>query len=153
MGKGQPIDEACTRLANALSKVYRDKNMAFEFKISKHCLFHGDSSDILELLGNLLDNACKYGGGKVKITGKVTDNKVTGNTLTIVIEDNGQGVTENHRRTIIKRGARADTAESGQGIGLAVVVDIISSYNGSLHIEDSELGGAAFVIELPIAQA
>ncbi len=146
--KGQPVAEACERLASALGKVYREKNVNFDFNIGKQCLFHGDASDLLELLGNLLDNACKYGGGKVKVSGQVNKKM-----LVITIEDNGPGVTDKHRGTILKRGARADTVESGQGIGLAVVVDIVSSYNGSLDINDSALGGAAFVIELPVAQA
>jgi two-component system sensor histidine kinase PhoQ len=68
----------------------------------------------------------------------------------LLIEDDGPGIPENTRQNILNRGARADTATSGQGIGLAVSIDIVSSYNGSITVESSRLGGAAFRIKLPV---
>ncbi len=144
-GKGHSVLECCQRLVSALSKVYRDKNPSFDLEINANQLFFGEQADLLELLGNLLDNACKYGRGKVRIKAS-TRHKI----LSILVEDNGLGVKASDRRTILERGARADTAETGQGIGLAVAVDIVSSYNGSLSVADSSLGGAAFNVELPI---
>ncbi|MEJ2419587.1 MAG: ATP-binding protein, partial [Exilibacterium sp.] len=72
-------------------------------------------------------------------------------TLAINIEDDGPGVAAAKQKTILERGARADTAQPGQGIGLAVVVDIVSSYGGSIDISRSELGGANFRITLPVS--
>lgn len=144
-GKAVHLAPIATRLAATLNKVYRDKSVSSEIRIAADCSFAGDERDLLELLGNLIDNAFKYCRGRVLIsaTGE-------GDELRIRIEDDGGGIPTEQRQTILKRGARADTATSGQGIGLAVAVDIISSYRGSITVNaGGELGGAAFDIVLP----
>lgn len=137
----RPIIE---RLTNAMSKVYRDKELTFKIDIPNQMAFHGDESDFMELLGNLVDNACKYGHKKVHISAR----KV-GKNLYITVADDGEGVAEDVKNSILTRGARADTAMPGQGIGLAVAVDILSSYGGSLDIHQADLGGAGFTIQIP----
>ena len=98
----------------------------------------------MEVLGNLIENACKYGKSQVCVCAKID-----GDDLLISIEDDGPGVPDTIKSTILTRGARADTATSGQGIGLSVAVDIVGSYGGSLQISRSSLGGASFNISLP----
>ena len=97
----------------------------------------------MELCGNLLDNAFKYGNGKVKV--KAEKN---GKTLVLQFDDDGKGIAETDRNFVLQRGARADTVKSGQGIGLAVVVDIVSAYGGEIRIERSEWGGASIRVRL-----
>lgn len=132
------------RLTTALNKVYHDKTIHCEVAIARDLNLRGDEPDFMELIGNVVDNAYKYGRKQVRISAERVHND-----LQILIEDDGSGVAPEARRTILNRGARADTASSGQGIGLAVAVDILSSYGGSIDVFNSSLGGAGFKIVLP----
>ena len=136
------------RLGNALAKVYADKNITFNNNVLKNIDYVGDENDLMELLGNLIDNAFKYGESAVYISADITGSK--NKELNIIIEDDGPGIAENMRKEILSRGARADTAMPGQGIGLAVSVDIASSYNGSIEVKESRYQGAAFYLRLPM---
>ncbi len=141
------LKQIIDRLLTALGKVYRDKNLTITTDIAEPCLMAGDESDLMELLGNLLDNACKYTHQQVHVAAYEQAQE-----MVITISDDGPGVPEHKRATILQRGARADTVQSGQGIGLAVVVDILSSYRGSLTVDESHFGGAQFTLELPLPQ-
>lgn len=132
------------RLARAMQKVYQSKNIQLRLDLGEHLVFHGDEADLMELLGNLIDNACKYGRHSVAISAQQY-----GGDLAISVEDDGPGVEADVQQTILTRGARADTATPGQGIGLAIAVDILSSYGGSIDIFRSKLGGAGFTIRIP----
>ncbi len=134
------------KLTSALNKVYMDKQVRIDIQLEQNPKFYGEESDLTELLGNLLDNAYKYCFSKVQLSAR-EENR----TLMIKIEDDGSGIPKQDRHWILERGARADTRQSGQGIGLAVALDIISSYGGELKIEQSELGGA--LIEVIMARA
>jgi two-component system sensor histidine kinase PhoQ len=132
------------QIKNALDKVYRDKAVMCEVRIKQASYFQGDQGDLMELLGNLIDNAYKYGAGEVKIS--VLDEE---EQLQLIVEDNGVGLDEVECIEIVQRGARLDTQEQGQGIGMAVVVDIVKSYQAQLKIEQSELLGAKFIVIFP----
>ncbi len=132
------------RLVSAMQKVYHHKQLDIQLEIPAKLPFLGDEADLMELTGNLIENACKYGDSRVHIKGYSQKSE-----LHIVIDDDGPGVPDTIKSTILMRGARADTATSGQGIGLSVAVDILSSYGGSLDIARSDLGGARFHIVLP----
>jgi len=141
------IQQVVNRIANALLKVYSDKNIQFENTSPNTLRFVGEESDAMELFGNLIENAFKYGNKKVKVSAVSSQGQVN-----VSIEDDGPGVPAHLKSEILQRGARADTSIQGQGIGLAVAVDIISSYSGGLVVEDSELGGACFLVSLPAAE-
>lgn len=133
-----------TRLGRALEKVYRDKTITYSNDIDPAHTSLMEEQDAMELLGNILENAFKYGHTQVRAS-----SKLSGHNVEVYIEDDGPGVDKDKRNAILTRGARADTATSGQGIGLAISIDILSSYGGSLTIEDSSLGGARFKLVLP----
>jgi two-component system sensor histidine kinase PhoQ len=142
-----PVAAVVKRMLGALDKVYRDKGVDAVADLPSALAFAGDERDLMELLGNLLENAYKYGCQQVYIRGCVREK-----TLLIEIGDDGPGVSPEARKTILERGARLDTSVQGQGIGLSVAVDIVSSYNGGLEVGTSELGGALFSVSLPAAQ-
>ncbi len=142
--KVKDIEQIAERLARALGKVYREKDMSFEASVNPECSFNGDARDLMEVIGNLLENAFKYGQKRVALSGQVE-----GETLIIRIGDDGPGIEESLQNDILKRGARADTAQTGQGIGLAMAAEIISGYGGSLEISKAALGGAEFIVSLP----
>ncbi len=138
------IEPLCQRIVKALEKVYREKNMHCVLDIPHELSYPAQEGDIMEILGNMIENAFKYGKSKVKISAKPDNDQ-----LTIRIEDDGPGVPVTLRGEILKRGARADTSAPGQGIGLAVATEIISGYDGGIDIHESDIGGALFKITLP----
>ena len=106
-----------------------------------------ERQDLDEILGNLMENAAKYGGGSVFVTiSRVAD------SVSFLIEDDGLGIAEAHRENIFDRGARLDTGKPGTGLGLAIVRDVVEIYGGSVSLEESEdLGGLAVRLTLPAA--
>ncbi|GHE84883.1 ATP-binding protein [Thalassotalea profundi] len=139
---GINVASTVNKLINSLEKIYRDKAINLIITIDKALVFKGDEADLLELLGNLLDNAFKAAKHTIKLTIVKHDN-----CLTMTIEDDGVGIDEQQKKTIFDRGVRADTYEQGHGVGLAIVRDLVQSYNGKLEISNSDtLGGAKFTL-------
>jgi two-component system sensor histidine kinase PhoQ len=140
--KQTTIKPVLDSILNAMAKVYREKDIIFNCTISDKDFFLGDKTDLLELLGNLIDNACKACRSQVDI--QVEQSK----SLRIIISDDGPGVPYNKRESLLTRGTRLDTYESGHGVGMAIVSDLVKSYHGLLTISDSTLlGGAKFTLE------
>lgn len=127
------------KLTSALQKIYRDKNCQITLTCHESAAFRGDETDLMEMLGNLLDNACKACQQQVQVT-------VSINPLQIVIEDDGPGVPEQKRHQLFVRGNRLDTYQEGHGVGLAIVSELVDSYSGELHLGVSKLGGARFAL-------
>jgi two-component system, OmpR family, sensor histidine kinase PhoQ len=138
-----PVAPVFNRILGALNKVYRDKNMAVVCALADDAVFYGEESDLMELAGNLLDNAFKYGNSKVLVSASQKKK-----LLYLEINDDGNGIAESDRSWVLERGARADTMKSGQGIGLAVAVEIVSSYGGEIQIDQNEWGGARVKVRL-----
>ncbi|SIS42809.1 ATP-binding protein [Neptunomonas antarctica] len=133
------------RITSALGKVYREKNVVVSLLLDETAVFGADERDMMELLGNILENAFKYSYSAVRVS-LIKEPE----WLRLDIEDDGPGVSPDMRHIILQRGARVDTsAAPGQGIGLTVAVDILSSYNGQLEVGESSLNGARFKIILP----
>jgi signal transduction histidine kinase len=106
-----------------------------------------ERQDLDEMLGNLIENAAKYGGGSVFVT--VED---AGDFVEMLVEDDGQGIPDSERERIFDRGARLDTGKPGTGLGLAIVRDVVEIYGGSVRLEESEdLGGLLVRLRLPKA--
>lgn len=144
------VKDVIAKILQALDKVYANKAIQHSESIDERAVFHGDERDLMEVLGNVLDNAYKYGHGELQVM--VTVNKGKGpDQLSIVVEDDGPGIAVDQRQYVLQRGARADTLAQGQGIGLAVVTDIVASYGGMIDVDNSKLGGARIqiVFEIP----
>jgi len=120
------------KVLTALSKVYHDKNITFTNNITGSCIFYGDENDLLEILGNLCDNACKHGHSMVTVSASKVESET--DAIQLEVMDDGEGVPENLQQLIFQRGKRLDENNEGQGIGLSVVHDIVSSYKGSIDI-------------------
>lgn len=141
------VNRVIDRITNTLNKVYRDKQVELSLSIEQGIEFTGDEQDLMEVLGNLLENAYRLCLQKIKVTAITENDEATRESLVLIIEDDGPGIPVDRRQDILKRGVRADSRTPGQGIGLAVAIDIIDSYEGCLTIDESELGGALFQIE------
>ena len=143
--KSIEVKPVVDKLVAAISRVYEDKSVEIESTIMD-CNFFGDERDLMELLGNVLDNACKYGNGRVKLA--VGTQTGTAADLHIIVEDDGGGIAMGDRNTALLRGERLETKTAGQGIGLAVVSEIVDRYGGEIEVDDSILGGARVTIKL-----
>ncbi len=133
----------------ALDKVYADKQVVAELQIESSVSVFADEGDLAEVLGNILDNAYKHCQKKVMTAAEsiVLEDGRPG--IRITIEDDGLGIPENKRDAILERGVRLDSAGAGQGFGLSIVANIITSYNGAITISESSMGGALFTIDFP----
>lgn len=138
------------QLVASLDKVYADKNVITRLAVDEDILFYGDEGDLLELLGNLLDNAYKCCRRKVELSAHALHDETQRRAgLEFSIDDDGPGIAAEMAQRVLQRGIRMDTANDGQGIGLAVVRDIVRIYRGRLDIGDSPLGGARLTVSLP----
>jgi len=134
------IAESVEKILRALEKVYASKEMTVNKHLDSELYFLGDERDLMEVLGNILDNAFKYGGSALSITTQVSTSPVS--QLNIIVDDNGPGISDEHQEFVLQRGARVDTLAKGQGIGLAVVADIMNSYGGQINVSSNDSGGA-----------
>lgn len=141
-----PVEKEIERLVEGLRKVYHDKEPDIRSDIVEGAQFRGDKGDFLEVAGNLLDNACKWCKGRVRITVRPNDAG-----LILSVSDDGPGIPEEAADALLQRGTRLDESTPGHGIGLAVVKDIARSYGGDLTIRESQLGGAEIRVTLPAA--
>jgi two-component system, OmpR family, sensor histidine kinase PhoQ len=139
-----PLRPQIEKLCGALAKVYRGKNIRYEIDLPPRHGWRMDEGDLMEMLGNLLDNASKWCHGTVRV--RVAADAWQG---CLLIEDDGPGFPEN-ASALLKRGVRADNQIEGQGIGLAVVAEILQAYEGDIRLERSEMGGGCVRLCLPL---
>jgi two-component system, OmpR family, sensor histidine kinase PhoQ len=145
-----PVLPIVTELRNTLRKVHAQKDLSIEASISPGAGFVGDRGDIIELLGNLLDNACKWCRSRVHVQVRIDERLPPEQSLQIRVEDDGPGIAPADRARVLARGVRADERAPGHGLGLAMVADAVSVYGGDLAISESALlGGACLDIALP----
>jgi two-component system sensor histidine kinase PhoQ len=150
MGQGSvDVIPLLTELRAALSKVYANRDLLIEIIAADRVAFTGDRGDLFELLGNLLDNACKWCEARVRVSVARATAADPRTRLQVTVEDDGAGIASADRQRILERGARADEHVEGQGLGLAMVREIVELYDGTLEIGDSPLGGARISVCLP----
>jgi two-component system sensor histidine kinase PhoQ len=135
------ISPMVNAVVDAMYKVYADKGLSIKLTLDQECYFQGDENDLMEILGNLIDNACKYCKNNVAIKIEHSDH-----ALVFYFSDDGAGIPALQREAILQRGVRLDTVEAGQGMGLALVKEILDAYQAEIDVSDSMLGGACFKI-------
>ena len=136
-------------LRAALLKVYAGKDLSIELAIAPGSQFVGDRGDLMELLGNLVDNACKWCRSHVRVTVTTDEHAGVRERLSLVVEDDGPGISEEDRARVLQRGVRMDESVPGHGLGLAMVRNTVDLYGGTVSIDASPLGGARFSLRLP----
>lgn len=143
------IEPLLVDLRVAMMQVYWRKDLLISLVVQPNAQFVGDRGDLTELLGNLMDNACKWCKERVRV--EVTLDPAAGpkQRLRIDIEDDGPGISETDRARVLERGVRADEKVPGHGLGLAMVRETVELYGGRLAIEKSTLGGARISFALP----
>lgn len=133
------------KILGALGKVYQSKQLELNLNCEDSTRFYGDEGDFMEIMGNLLDNACKWTRSRVQVDISEESRKQE-YVLTISISDDGPGIPVELREKVLARGNRLDEQTEGQGIGLSVVSELVHQYGGTIAIEESALSGAKFVL-------
>ncbi len=144
VGARASLAEAFQGLRYSLNLLYRDRGLYIEADGLDGLAFAGDAQDLEEMLGNLMDNACKWSRSRVRVAA-VHHN----GALRIAVEDDGVGVAEEEREAALARGGRLDEQVAGAGLGLWIVRDIAELYHGSLNLSESEFGGLKAELTLP----
>lgn len=145
-----PVEPELRKLADGLHKVYRDRDLQCELQVEPGLRFHGDRGDLLELAGNLMENAHKWGETRVRVTATRAEDGVSPRRgLVLTVEDDGPGMPDGEDASLLKRGRRLDESKPGQGIGLSVVVELAEAYRGRVEVGRSDLGGARVTVRLP----
>jgi two-component system sensor histidine kinase PhoQ len=142
VGKSVNVYDLVERLRRALETAYAERGVEFVNELPADLAVRADERDVLEMLGNLLENAFKYTGSRIEIRALPADG------VCIEIADDGPGIKAELRSEVLNRGTRADQVQPGQGIGLAMVQDLLEAYSGHLEIADSPLGGASIRLVL-----
>jgi len=137
-------------LRAALLKVHAGKDLRIDIDAPAGLGFLGDSGDILELLGNVVDNACKWCRSRILVSARLDPDRALSRRVSIVVEDDGPGIPQELRTRVIERGVRADEHVPGHGLGLAMVRETVAIYGGQFFIDASAaLGGARIELRLP----
>jgi two-component system sensor histidine kinase PhoQ len=150
VGRAVPVGALVERLLRALNTAYRDRQIEVEQLVPADLSVRGDERDLLEMLGNLLENAFKYTRTRISISADREGSEREG-VMRLLIEDDGPGIEDSMRERVLNRGTRADEIQSGQGIGLAMVNELVGVYKGKLSIGVSRWGGAAIHLQLPLS--
>jgi signal transduction histidine kinase len=148
LGTITEVEPVVSGLVRTFQKIYRDKTLDIDVKMAPDARFRGERQDLEEMIGNLIDNACKWANRRVQV-GIAAIRDAERPRLLIVIEDDGPGLPEAARETIVKRGQRLDETKPGSGLGLSIVTDLAVLYRGSLELAQSPLGGLRATLDLP----
>jgi signal transduction histidine kinase len=146
----KPVLEA---LARTLQRINRDKGVAVTVDCEDGLKFRGERQDLEEMVGNLLDNACKWSKARVEVKANLSrEANVSGrNWLKLQVDDDGPGLPADKREEAVKRGRRLDESKPGSGLGLSIVTETATMYNGKLTLGDADLGGLRVTMTLPAA--
>jgi len=142
-----PVSSVAEALARTLRRLYAARGLDIAVDSQATHAVKVQQEDLEEMLGNLLDNACKWTRRRVRVTSEQVDARVT-----IAIDDDGEGLPPHQREAALTRGARLDEAAPGSGLGLAIVRDLAAQYDGSIELRASPLGGLRAQLDLPASR-
>jgi signal transduction histidine kinase len=146
-GARSSVKESADGLVRAMARLHAERGLVIDSSISPDVEVRVQREDLDEMLGNLLDNACKWGCSRVAVNA-VAD----GDAVVVTVEDDGKGLKAEMREAVLRRGVRADEAAPGSGLGLAIVSDLAELYGGSISLDASPLGGLQARLRLPSAK-
>ena len=135
-------------MKRTLDRIYEERSLDVKVASLPGLKFQGEKQDFEEMVGNLLDNACKWARSRVKASAERANGEAT---FTVIVDDDGPGLTEAERARAVKRGQRLDETKPGSGLGLSIVADLAHLYKGRLALEPSPEGGLRARLELPAA--
>jgi signal transduction histidine kinase len=142
-----------TALARTMEKIHRDKNLTIDIHADETARFHGERPDLEEMVGNLVDNACKWASSRVaiEVVRERPDAASERQVVRVIVDDDGRGLSPSEREQVAKRGRRLDETKPGSGLGLSIVLELAGLYGGGLTLGTAPLGGLRAELVLPAA--
>ena len=141
-----PVASCADALVRTLSKLYSERELDISCEIAPELAARVQREDLDEIIGNLLDNACKWARSRIAL-----EASQNGAMLTLTVEDDGPGLAPEVRNVVLERGVRMDESAPGSGLGLAIVRDLVELYGGLIALSDSPLGGLRATLTVPAA--
>jgi signal transduction histidine kinase len=153
IGAVTDVEPVVGSLVRAMRRIHGDRAIAFTADVPETARFGGEKQDLEEIVGNLVDNACKWARGRVAITVNYTppNGGQSPGSLMLRVDDDGPGLTAEQRDEATRRGRRLDESKPGSGLGLSIVSDLIQLYEGSFRLDRSPTGGLRAEVDLPAA--
>ena len=148
VGSITEVAPVVTALARTMEKIHHDRGIAIEVDADADARFRGERPDLEEMIGNLVDNACKWATSRVAV--EVAREK-SGQVLRIAVDDDGRGLSRSEREQVSHRGQRLDESKPGSGLGLSIVVELAHLYGGKLELGAAPIGGLRAELTLPAA--
>jgi len=151
VGTVTEVAPAIEALRRTMEKIHRDREIVIESKADAQAKFRGERQDLEEMVGNLVDNACKWASSRVLIEVLVERPSAPSavSKLRIIVDDDGRGLSAAERAQVSRRGQRLDESKPGSGLGLSIVVDLAGLYGGSLSLGNAPTGGLRAELVLP----
>ena len=144
LGNRTQVSAVMDDLARVIGRIHAPRNIVIDAECSDTIYFRGERQDLEEMLGNLIDNACKWAKSRVRVRCANA-----GGRLVLMVEDDGPGLSAQQRTQVGERGERLDESVPGSGLGLAIVRDISKLYGGFFGLDASPMGGVLARLELP----
>jgi signal transduction histidine kinase len=151
MGSITDVVPVIQSIARTMEKTYHGKNLAMALELPAEARFRGERADLEEMVGNLVDNACKWASTRVAIEVELERAAADRSTVRIIVDDDGPGLTPAERAQVARRGKRLDESKPGSGLGLSIVVETASLYGGAMNLSSSPIGGLRAELTLPAA--
>jgi len=148
-GERTEVAPLLEELALTLERIFRDKGVEVDWRCPDDLFFHGERQDLLELAGNVMENACKWCKARVRV---VAQSQSSGE-LSLAVEDDGPGLAAADRQQVLQRGERLDETAPGSGLGLSIVDELARAYGGGVALADSAMGGLKVTLTLPRVDA
>ncbi len=151
VGSITDVEPAVTALARTMEKIHHDRGVAIEVRADGEARFRGERPDLEEMIGNLVDNACKWAASRVaiEVVRERPDPANAAQVLRIVVDDDGRGLSPSEREQVAQRGRKLDETKPGSGLGLSIVVELAALYGGELKLGTAPLGGLRAELVLP----
>jgi signal transduction histidine kinase len=149
VGERTSVAEVLDELSRTLGRIFRDKGIAIDWDADEDLYFLGERQDLLEIAGNAIENACKWGKARVRVRAEAAGPQ----RFSLVVEDDGVGLPPDRRDEVVQRGMRLDETAPGSGLGLSIIDELARAYGGVLTLADSPLGGLRLEADLPRAEA
>src|SRR5262245_15106155 len=150
VGSVTEVAPVVTALARTMEKIHRDRGIAIDVDAPEPTRFRGERQDLEEMVGNLVDNACKWAQSRVNLE-VMPDGSDSGSVVRLVVDDDGPGLTPQEREQVGNRGRRLDETKPGSGLGLSIVVELAQLYGGKLELGTAPIGGLRAELVLPAA--
>jgi signal transduction histidine kinase len=155
------VPPVVTALARTMEKLHRERDIAIDVDVPAQASFRGEQQDLEEMIGNLVDNACKWAQSRVAIeviadrpASAAHDRDLNGDSaaksrVRIIVDDDGPGLSPTEREQVALRGQRLDETKPGSGLGLSIVVELAKLYGGALTLGTAPIGGLRTELALP----